>query len=358
MLRIDIYSSFLFRTGLVIFVIHSFIGNPCSSQDIHFAQFSETPLLINPALTGEYDGFYRGILNYRNQWPAMGKAFNSMMGSFDMPLERKKKKGSCIGLGGLFFSDKGGDSRFGSTQAKVSVSSILPTNAEGKFSAGLQLGFAQHNLDISSIQWPNQYDGYQYNANIAPNEQLDKVAFKYLDVGAGIAYFKSRTVSSFSGSKQVHKTSLGLSFSHASMPLQKFYPGSKEKQYPRIVAHATLRRDIKNSRIGIVPSLVGMLQGPACEIFFGGLVRYKINEGTKMTNFYSESAFSGGLFYRFKDAISTQILYEFSDYAIGISYDINASSYGEVQKSAGGFEISIRYANMRGALLKNSGIGN
>lgn len=322
------------------------------AQDIHFAQLSETPLLINPALTGEYNGFYRGILNYRNQWPAMGKAFNTVMGSFDMPIERKKKKGSFVGAGICFFSDKGGDSRFGTTQAKLSVATILPTSETGKFSAGLQVGLAQHSLDISSIQWPNQYDGFSYDPNIAPNEQINKNSFSFLDLGAGISYFTSTSTSTLTGSL-VNKFSIGASFSHASMPLQKFYSGSVERQYPKVIAHTSMRRDIKGTKLGIVPSLFYMWQGPSSEIYFGGLVRYKIQEGTKVTGFSSESAISAGVFYRFKDAISPQVFFEFSNYAIGLSYDFNASSYGEVQKSAGGFELSFRYSNMRGAVRKS-----
>ncbi len=97
-----------------------------------------------------------------------------------------------------------------------------------------------------------------------------------------------------------------------------------------------------------------ILQGPAYEIFLGTLLRYKINEGTKMTGFYNESAFSGGIFYRYKDAISPQVYLELGDYAFGFSYDFNVSSYREVKKSAGGLELSIRYSSMRGALMKNS----
>ena len=320
------------------------------AQDIHFAQLSETPLLVNPALTGGYDGFYRGIINYRNQWPAMGKAFNSMMGSFDMPL-KIKKKGSLFGAGVCFFSDKGGDSHFGSTQAKLSVATILPAGASSNFSAGMQVGLAQHSLDISTIQWPNQYDGFNYDPGIASNEQLNKNSFSFLDLGVGVNYSTSSRTSTLTGS-EVNKFNIGASFSHASMPLQKFYGGSKERQYPKILVHSTVRKDIKGTKIGIVPSAVFMRQGPAMEIYLGGLIRYKIDEGTKVTNFSAESAFSGGLFYRFKDAISAQVYFEFSDYAFGLSYDFNASSYGEVKKSAGGFELSFKYANMRGALRK------
>jgi len=37
------------------------------AQDIHFTQTSNTPLLINPAAAGVYDGWDRVIINQRNQ---------------------------------------------------------------------------------------------------------------------------------------------------------------------------------------------------------------------------------------------------------------------------------------------------
>ena len=38
------------------------------AQDNHFSQFYAAPMTVNPALTGLFDGRYRGIVNYRTQW--------------------------------------------------------------------------------------------------------------------------------------------------------------------------------------------------------------------------------------------------------------------------------------------------
>lgn len=321
------------------------------AQDVHFAQLSEIPLMINPALTGEFDGSYRGILNYRNQWPAMGKAFNSVAGSFDMPLKLNKKQGAFLGGGVCFLSDKAGDSGFGTTQAKFSLSGILPVNQSSRFSAGLQFGLMQHRVNISDVQWPNQYNGQNYDPGIASNEQMNKNSFSFLDMALGVNYTWAKSAGTLTG-KDVFRFNAGAAFFHPSMPLQKFYASSDENQYAKIVGHASLRYDFPDTKVGIVPSIVYMSQGPATELFFGGLVRYKINQGTKVTGFSTESAFSAGLFYRANDAFSPQLFFEFSDYAIGISYDFNVSSYGQVQKSAGGFELSLKYANMKGAIRK------
>ena len=38
------------------------------AQDLHFGQTAQTPLLVNPACAGVFDGWERVILNHRNQW--------------------------------------------------------------------------------------------------------------------------------------------------------------------------------------------------------------------------------------------------------------------------------------------------
>ena len=38
------------------------------AQDRHFSQFYSSPLTLNPALTGAFDGKYRVGTNYRDQW--------------------------------------------------------------------------------------------------------------------------------------------------------------------------------------------------------------------------------------------------------------------------------------------------
>ena len=47
----------------------------CFGQDPHFSQFFSSPLTLNPALTGKFDGVFRAAGNYRDQWPAIDKAF-------------------------------------------------------------------------------------------------------------------------------------------------------------------------------------------------------------------------------------------------------------------------------------------
>src|ERR1043165_9885803 len=118
------------------------------AQDVHFSQFNETPQLLNPAATGVYRGYIRAMVNYKNQWAAMGNAFNTVAASADMPLFDKNEKKAHLGAVINFFSDKAGDSQFGITQANVSLAAIIPVSRESKFSLGMCFGAAQQKLSI------------------------------------------------------------------------------------------------------------------------------------------------------------------------------------------------------------------
>src|SRR4051812_45005783 len=82
------------------------------AQDIHFSQFNASPINLNPALAGVFDGDYRFAGNYRNQWLAIPVPYKTYSLSTDMKLPYKIGKGA-LGAGILFNTDKAGDSEFG-----------------------------------------------------------------------------------------------------------------------------------------------------------------------------------------------------------------------------------------------------
>lgn len=283
----------------------------------------------------------------------MGKPYSTFMGSFDMSFKNKRKnKGAYLGLGAFLFTDKAGDSHLGTTQFNVAFSAIVPIGSFNKISAGIEAGFASRSIDISAIQWPNQYNGQSYDPNLPSNEPSKSGSYAYFDLAAGLQYQFLKYLSTFNGKELISLTA-GAALFHATKPLQRFYSGGSERLYPRIVIHSSLRYDFRGTKVGIVPSVLYMSQGPANEFDVGILLRFQTNRGTNFTGFKSESAFSAGLHYRYKDAIIPQIFFEISDFGIGLSYDINISSFSGASKLKGGLEVSVKYAKMRGALNRN-----
>ena len=54
--------------NLFAFVLLTVLCNGLYAQDPHFSQFFSSPLTLNPAFTGKFDGAVRFIGDYRNQW--------------------------------------------------------------------------------------------------------------------------------------------------------------------------------------------------------------------------------------------------------------------------------------------------
>ena len=76
-----------------------------SGQDIHFSQFNNTPLIINPALTGVFNGNHRVFLNYKDHWGSMGAPYKTYAISYDMVLFKEKWEKSYLGGGFYVFND-------------------------------------------------------------------------------------------------------------------------------------------------------------------------------------------------------------------------------------------------------------
>lgn len=331
-----------------------FIFTICASlsfaQDVHFSQYNETPQLLNPGATGVYSGYVRAIVNYKNQWAAMGNAFNTVAASVDMPLFDKKEKNAHLGAGINFFSDKAGDSQFGLTQANLCLAAILPVSRESKFSMGLSVGGAQHKVNLADMNWGNQYDGQGFNTAVANYESTPTNSFFYLDLAAGLYYEYSNGKVKFERNEK-RKLNVGVSYFHLNRPTQKYFSVS-EKLYGKLVVNMSGHFDKPGTKVAFLPSAIFFQQGKAMEITAGCAVRYRFKNDTKITGLISETALGVGLYYRHGDAIIPSVFLTMSDFSFGLSYDINISSYSQVSKYNGGVEISLKYHILKGALFK------
>src|SRR6187399_2750661 len=80
------------------------------AQDPHFSQFFASPLTLNPAFTGKFDGDFRVAGNYRNQWPSINKAFVTYTASADVSiLKNRISEVDQFGVGIMGFKDQSGN---------------------------------------------------------------------------------------------------------------------------------------------------------------------------------------------------------------------------------------------------------
>lgn len=325
----------------VILISHVSYLTSTFAQDIHFSQFSKTPQLINPGATGATSGFIRGIVNYKNQWIAMGNAFNTVAASIDMSAFESRQNKAHVGVGLNFFSDKAGESKFGLTQVNVCLAGIVPVADNSSFSLGLSLGLAQHKANLNVLTWGNQYDGSGFNTSISSNEVTPVNSFMYADISAGVQYEYSNGKATVDRSEQKHFT-VGLAYFHLNRPEQVYF-SVRDRLFGKLAINARGHFDKAGTNISFIPSAVYYKQGSSSECMIGAALRYRLKKASRVTGYVNESAMSFGLHYRIKDAIVPQFYFELSTLAIGVSYDITMSSYKQTTKYKSGPEISLKY---------------
>lgn len=333
-------------SSILVFLLLLFLGNKFGkklmAQDIHFSQFYMAPLAQNPALAGAlYDT--EALLNYKNQWKTIGSPYSTMAASYDMKLNRKKYQKGLLSAGINFFNDKAGDGSLNTTQANITVAYHVKVAKYIAIGAGVQGGVAQRNINYDALSWGNQYDGTSINTALSSGESsigANKIA---PDFSGGVLWMYNNT----DGERKVTdnhdvKANIGFSVFHLNRP-NIGLNGNNDNLHSRYVLHGGGIYSFENTNLAIVPGFMYYRQGTVQEIYAGTMVRFKLSQESKYTFFQKGSAISLGGYYRAKDAMALTMLFEYSHYAMGISYDINTSQLKTVTGYRGGFEITLRY---------------
>ncbi len=302
------------------------------AQDIHFSQFRQSPLNLNPAYAGYFDGDYRFGGNHRNQWKSVTTPFKTFSGYFDMHIPFPGSSNSRLGTGILFNSDKAGDSEYGVTRGAVSVSWIHAAGGDSMhfFSVGLQAGFTQHTINYANLTFDSQYNGDVYDPTLPSNEIFSNDNIFNFDLSTGFSY-QYRSSERFA-------IGAGLGIYHLTEPGIAFINDSSQAKTNRKLSadvHATLGIA---ENIYLLPALLYGGQKEFRELVFGGNFKLLLNRKPgRILNLYA------GIFARTKDAIIPTVGIDFNDLHFGLSYDVNTSDLKRASNSRGGYEISLTY---------------
>jgi len=315
------------------------------AQDIHFSQFYMSPLNLNPALTGVMNCNTRFVANYRNQWAAVlkGAAYNTYSASFDqkMPVGRY----DYFGYGADFVGDKAGTVDFATVAGNLSASYSKRLAGNRKQSHyltfGAQAGFAQKSIDFIKAQWPSQNLNGEFAGIGSPTGEINlpEGNFSFIDLNGGLLWF-----SIFDEYTNVYG---GFSFSHLNQANQSFYRENVFiPYYTKLTFHAGGQFQMVD-RISLIPGLVIFKQGPSFELNGGASARFALGD-SRMNN----QSFQAGLWLRlanhFEDPVTTDAVilstrFDYENFGIGFSYDINVSTLRAASNANGAFEFSMIY---------------
>lgn len=303
------------------------------AQDPHFSQFFASPLTLNPALTGKFDGTLRAAGNYRNQWPAFNNVYTTSTLSVDFSILNKIiPENDTWGVGIIALTDKAAGGVLTNNYIGISTAYHKALNEDGfsQIGIGFQGMYGQKRLDWSKLYFSDQLTPFGFDLTVpsADIATLTNTNISYLDVNAGIIY----TVST----SNKNNFYLGASMYHINRPKESFKGGSWN-----VAARTTISAGgyfPVGDNLTLHTSGIYQIQGKATETTLGGAVAYALNNDERSpTNIY------GGLWMRWNDALIPYLGLEFSNMRIGASYDVNISSLKSGSQSRGGMELSLIY---------------
>lgn len=320
------------KIAFVVIIVLGFICNAIA-QDPHFSQFFSSPLTLNPALTGKFDGQLRVAGNYRNQWPAFNNVYTTSSLSIDFSILNKIiPENDTWGVGIMALTDKAGGGVLTNNYIGISTAYHKALNEDGysQIGLGFQAVYGQQRLDFTKLYFSDQLTPFGFDLS-TPSADIANIVipnYSYFDMNAGIIYTVSTT--------DKNNFYVGASMYHINRPKETFEGGNWN-----IAARTTVSAGGYfpiSDNLTLHTSGIYQLQGNQNEATIGGAVSSSLNnDESNPTNIY------GGVWLRVKDAIIPYLGLEFAGMRIGASYDINTSSLKSGSQSRGGMELSIIY---------------
>lgn len=313
---------------LGIFLSLSLLVN---AQDPHFSQFFASPLTLNPAFTGRFDGTLRVSGNYRNQWPAFNNVYTTSTLSVDFGiLKNKLPDYDTWGIGIIALTDKAGGGVLTNNYVGLSTSYHKALDEDGfkQIGIGFQGTYGQKRLDKNKLLFTDQLTPFGFTGVTKEIFNDDILNINYLDINAGLLFSSSTDES--------NNFYVGASMYHINRAKESFI-GGNWNIFPRTTFSAGGFFPVSDI-LTFHTSGIYQYQSGASETVVGGALSASFDDQSE-----NPSNVYGGLWYRINDAVIPYIALEFGGIRIGASYDINVSSLKAGSQSRGGTEISLIY---------------
>lgn len=302
-----------------------------AAQDPNFSQFFASPLTLNPAFTGKFNGDLRLAGNYRNQWPTINNAFTTYTVSADLSILKDRiSEIDQFGIGVMAFSDQSGNGILKNNYLALSTAYHKGLDEDGynQIGAGFQATYVNKRLDITNLKFEDQLTSLGFTGVTSEVFSANQINVSYLDVNAGVLFNGT--------SNGLNNYYAGVSLYHINRPKESFQGGQFF-----LPSRVTIQAG------GMVPvgqddalhfSANHSRQANATNTLIGGAYMMNMNPGQPApTNLYL------GTWVRFGDAIIPYVGLEFGEFHVGATYDVNVSSLKPASNMRGGAEISLIY---------------
>lgn len=316
------------------------------AQDIHFSQFYNSPVLLNPGLTGIFNGNVRFMANYRSQWAAVPVDYQTFSAVADIKFNRRYTINRTFFSAGLSFNyDRAGYSKLqlGDLGLNGSITRMFSDHFFGTL--GGQISINQRGFKTDALTFDEQFvfERGQYLPTASNGETFGNTSRSFVDFSMGFnfrlqALDQSGLVDLLD---QRSKLDFGVGFHHLTEPNQAFFEGEKEQLDMRLSPYAMGILQLTDE-LDLAANIFGQFQGPYREYL--GMIGAKVHIDRQLGN---QWALQLGIGYRlnndFGDAFMPSLEVFFNNWQAGFSYDVNVSDINIATSRRGGPELSVRY---------------
>jgi type IX secretion system PorP/SprF family membrane protein len=322
------YSAF----HIVILLLTLLAGSDAMAQSMHFSQYYNAPMLLNPANTALMpDNDYRIGANYRSQWASIPVPYNtfSAFADFKVAGSRQDISNSWLGLGLALFNDKAGDGNLALTEFQGFAAYHVQLSSTSMLSGGLSGGYVQRSVNYDDLTFDAQWDGFTFNKSLPNSERNGVAKTDYFTVGAGLnyAYFPNENI----------YIKVGAALANINEPTESFY-GMSNQVGLRPTGNIDALFRAGDTWI-INPSVYYTTQLGAYELVYGSLFRTYVGSHEQGNT----TQFIFGFFNRLDESVIGAVGFQWGGLQLMTSYDFTISTLAPATNGNGALEFSLIY---------------
>ena len=323
------------RTIYGIFCLVAFLySQNIHGQDPGFSQYMASPLSISPALTGNFDANWRATSVIRNQWTGIGAPYRTKTLSVESKI-RNEHNEDYWGLGGMVLLDEAMDGIYKSTYITLNAAYHLFLDDNGNaLAAGLGYINNKTLINFTELTFDQQLSNMGFNRALPQGEPSLSNNPSFSSVCAGFMY---------SFSKDNIYANIGLSGYRFIKSKKSILDDATQYDSPRYAVHADLST-LLTERMNLSVSGLYTTQNGQSNTIFGGVFSFVHLAPDDLD---VSKSLNLGAFYRLGNALIPYAGYEYKNFQVGITYDINTGLSKTASLTSRTFEISFTYKQSR-----------
>jgi len=319
---------------IVLLLLAALIFPSLKGQDLHYSQFYNAPLVINPGLTGVFNGDQRVTLSFRDQGRSLPIPYLSFTAAYDQKVYPKKSDKGFWGIGGFFNYDKQGDSQLQLLNLNLTGSYSRILNENNIITIGGMLGYANRGFDPEALTWDTNWDTStnSFNGALGSGENFSFESFNFIETALGINYRWQKS--------ERTKLDFGVGGFHLTKPKSRFYETVEQALPMRFSLYAIHSRELTD-KIDVQVDVMYQLQDKYREFLIGAYLNFYLNQQRGKNRQFRV----GGGYKTIANVLFIKAGIQINELFVAASYDLDFSDEAKAHLGGSGFgpELHLRY---------------